>query len=120
MFSTIIGDSRAPSEGFFGTIGSAWETGVSKIGSEILPNWVQSQVSRQSGDQLSKSTFDASAALPRVEGQPIQDADLQPKTALQKATDFQLFRLGNINVTGGQVLLMGMILIGLVVVLKKV
>ncbi len=119
MFSTIIGDSRAPADGFFGSIGAAWETGLSKVGSEILPNWVQSQVNRQSGDQLAKSTFDASAALPRMEGQPIQDASLQPKTAIQKATDFQLFRLGNINITGGQLLLMGAVVIGLVVVLKR-
>ena len=120
MFSTIIGDSRAPADGFFGTIGAAWETGLSKIGSEILPNWVQSQANRQSGDQLSRSTFDATAALPRMEGQPIQAADLQPKTAFQKAADFQLFRLGNINITGGQLLLMGAVVIGLVVVLKRV
>lgn len=120
MFSTIIGDSRAPAEGFFGNIGAAFETGLSKVGSEILPNWVQGQVSRQSGDQLNKTTFNAASALPREEGQPIQDADLQPKTAFQKAADFRLFSLGNINITGGQVLLMGMILVGLVVVLKKV
>ena len=118
--STILGDSRAPADGFFGSIGAAWETGLSKIGSEILPNWVQSQVNRQSEDQLNKSTFDAAAALPRQEGQPIQDADLQPKTAFQKAADFQLFRLGNINFTGGQLLLMGAVLIGLVIVLKRV
>ena len=115
---SIIGDSRAPGEGFFGNIGAAWETGLSKIGSDILPNWVQSQVSRQSGDQLNKTTFNAASALPRQDDQSIQDAESQPQTGFQKAL-FDL-KTGNLNITGGQMLLMGMVLIGLVVVLKKV
>lgn len=119
MFSTIIGDSRAPSDGFFGNVSAAWETGLSKIGSEILPNWVQSQVNRQSVDQLKSSTFDATAAAVRQPGQPIQPVDLTSPND-QKAADFQLFRLGNLNITGGQLLLMGMVVIGLVFVLKRV
>lgn len=113
---SIIGDSRAPGEGFFGNIGAAWKEGLSKIGSEILPNWVQSQVSRQSGDQLDKATFDSGAAQPRMEGQPIQDADLQPTTGVQKALwDLKVGSVG----TGG-LLVMGLILVGAILVIKKV
>ena len=120
MFSTIIGDSRAPAEGFFGNIGAAFESGISKVGSDILPNWVQSQVLRQSKDQLGDSTFNQQFAPDREPGQPIQDAEETAKPGFSKITDYQLFRLGNLNITGGQVLLMGLVLIGLVIVLKKV
>ncbi len=113
---SLIGDSRAPGEGFFGTIGAAWETGISKVGSEILPNWVQSQVSRQSGDQLDKNTFDRAYALPRQDG-AIQDADTQPKTGFQKALfDIQAGDIGNMPF----LILAGAVIIGLVIVLKKV
>jgi len=114
---SIIGDSRAPGEGFFGNIGAAFETGLSKVGSEILPNWVQGQVSRQSGDQLNKSTFNLASAPIRQEGQPIQDADLQPKTGFQKAFfDIKGGNFGNMPV----LILAGALVIGLVIVLKKV
>lgn len=117
MFSTIIGDSRAPAEGFFGNIGAAFEKGLSKVGSDILPNWVQGQVSRQSGDQLNKSTFNAASALPREEGQPIQDADLQPGTGFQKVLfDIKGGNFGNMPV----LILAGALVVGLVIVLKKV
>lgn len=117
MFSSIIGDSRAPADGFFGSIGSAFETGISKIGTDILPNWVQSQANRQSGDQLDRSTFNSTAAQDRMEGQPIQDADLQPKTGFQKALfDIKGGNFGNMPV----LILAGALVIGLVIVLKKV
>ena len=114
---SLIGDSRAPGEGFFGTIGSAWETGISKVGSEILPNWVQSQVFRQSGDQLDKSTFNAAYALPRQDGESIQNADSQPKNGFQKALfDLKTGDIGNMPF----LILAGAVIIGLVIVLKKV
>ena len=117
--STIIGDSRAPSEGFFGTIGAAFESGISKIGSDILPNWVQSQTTRQSGDQLQKNLFDQNAAEPRMAGQDmIQDA--RPPGGIRNALDsvfnFQTGDVGNMPFF----ILAGAILIGLVFVLKKV
>lgn len=115
MFSTIIGDSRAPSEGFFGTIGAAWESGISKIGSDILPNWVQSQASRQSGDQLQKNLFDQSAAEQRMAGQDmVQDA--RPVDGIQKAWfDVKTGNIGNMPFF----ILAGAVLIGLVFVLRK-
>lgn len=111
---TLIGDSRAPGEGFFGNIASAFETGISKVGSEILPNWVASQAARQSGDQLLDTTYQQNPDTPRVEQQAIQDGALIP------ASDVTLFKLGSFNFTGGQLLLMGGVLIALIIVLKKV
>ena len=115
--SSLIGDSRAPSEGFFGTIGSAWETGISKVGSEILPNWVQSQAARQSGDQLAKATFDAGSA-PLRQDSSIETAESTPATGMfQKAfMDIKGGNFGNMPV----LILAGALVIGLVIVLKKV
>lgn len=118
MFSSIIGDSRAPAEGFFGNIGSAFETGIAKIGSEILPNWVQSQATRQSGDQLNKSTFDSTSAPDRMIGQPIQDAEAQPKArnVLDSIFSFETGNIGNMPF----LIIAGAVVIGIVIVLKKV
>lgn len=117
MFSSIIGDSRAPAEGFFGNIGAAFETGISKIGSDILPNWVQSQASRQAGDQLNRSTFDSTSAPDRMTGQPIQDADSTPPTGMQKVLfDIKGGNFGNMPV----LILAGALVIGIIIVLKKV
>lgn len=117
MFSSIIGDSRAPADGFFGNIGAAFETGIGKIGSEILPNWVQSQASRQSGDQLNKSTFDSTSAPDRMAGQPIQDAETAPKNGFQKVLfDIKGGNFGNMPV----LILAGALVIGIIIVLKKV
>ena len=117
MFSSIIGDSRAPTDGFFGNIGAAFETGIGKIGSEILPNWVQSQASRQARDQLNKSTFDSTSAPDRMDGQPIQDAETIPKTGFQKALfDIKGGNFGNMPV----LILAGALVIGIIIVLKKV
>lgn len=113
--SSLIGDSRAPSEGFFGTIGAAWETGLSKIGSEILPNWVQSQAARQSGDQLAKATFDAGTALPRIDS-AVENFDSAPGTGFQKIWfDVKTGNIGNLPV----IIVMGIALVGIVFVLKK-
>jgi len=116
MLNSLIGDSRAPSEGFFGTIGSAWESGVSKIGSDILPNWVQSQANRQSGDQLAKATFDAGSA-PSRQDSIIETAEGAPATGMfQKAfMDIKGGNFGNMPV----LILAGALVIGLVIVLKK-
>ncbi|MFH1931050.1 MAG: hypothetical protein ABIN18_05615 [Pseudomonadota bacterium] len=111
---SIIGDSRAPGEGFFGNISAAFETGLSKIGSEILPNWVQSQVTRQATNQLADNTYDSTTAPPRIEGQAIQDGNAQP-TGIQKA----LWDLKIGNIGGGSLLLMGLVLVGIIFVLKK-
>jgi hypothetical protein len=115
-FSTIIGDSRAPSEGFFGTIGAAFESGISKIGSDILPNWVQSQASRQSGDQLAKNLFDETAAEQRMAGQDMVQ-DTHPVDGIQKIWfDVKGGNFGNMPVF----VIAGALLIGLVIVLKKI
>ena len=112
---TLIGDSRAPSEGFFGTIGAAWETGISKIGSDILPNWVQSQASRQSGDQLAKATFDAGSAPPRVDD-AIETFESTPGGTLEKVWfDIRTGKIGNMPV----LIVMGVVLVGIVIVFKK-
>jgi len=113
--SSILGDSRAPSDGFFGTIGAAWETGLSKIGSEILPNWVQSQVNRQAKDQLVDNTYNSTTAPPRVEGQAIQTTGSPPPTGIQKV--FADMKIGSIG--GGSILLMGLVLVGIIFALKK-
>jgi len=111
---SLIGDSRPPGEGFFGNIASAFETGVSKIGSEILPNWVANQASGQKTDKLLNTTYQQDPATPRVEGQSIQDT--APVSGFQKVVAD--LKIGNIG-TGG-LLIMGLILIGAVIVLKKV
>ncbi len=114
-FSTIIGDSRAPSEGFFGTIGSAFETGIAKIGSEILPNWVQSQANRQSGDTLQRNLFDESAAAQRMAGQDMVQ-DTRPVDGIQKAWfDLKTGNIGNMPV----LIIMGVVLVGVIIVFKK-
>ena len=113
---SIIGDSRAPGEGFFGNISAAFETGLSKIGSEILPNWVQSQATRQSRNQLADNTYNSTTAPPRVAGQAIGDSAVMPQTGFQKAVaDLKIGSIG-----GGSILLMGLVLIGIIIVLKKV
>lgn len=114
-FSAIIGDSRAPSEGFFGTIGAAFESGISKIGSDILPNWVQSQATRQSGDQLAKNLFDPSAAEQRMAGQDMVQ-DSRPVDGIQKAWfDLKTGDIGNMPI----LIIMGVVLIGVIIVFKK-
>lgn len=114
---SIVGDSRAPGEGFFGNIASAFETGISKIGSEILPNWVASQASRQSGDQLLDTTYQQDPNTPRMEGQQaVQTVDGEPLTGFQKVVaDLKIGSIG----TGG-LLIMGLILVGAIIVIKKV
>jgi len=112
---SIIGDSRAAGEGFFGNIGAAWETGLSKIGSEILPNWVQSQVNRQAKDQLADNTYNSTTAPLRVAGQAIGDTAVAPQTGFQKVVaDLKIGSIG-----GGSILLMGLVLIGIIFALKK-
>ena len=113
---SIIGDSRAPGEGFFGNISSAFGTGLAKIGSEILPNWVQSQATRQSKDQLADNTYNSTTAPLRVEGQAVQNTGTLPQTGIQKA--FADLNIGSIG--GGSLLLMGLVLVGIIIVLKKV
>ena len=114
-FSTMIGDSRAPSEGFFGTIGAAWSTGLSKVGAEILPNWVQSQASRQSGDQLATNLFDQNAAGTRMAGQQVVQ-DSEAANGIQKAWfDIKTGSIGNVPV----LIVMGLVLVGIVIVVKK-
>ena len=116
--SALIGDSRAPSEGFFGTIGAAWETGIAKVGSEILPNWVQSQANRQSTDQLAKATFDAGSASPRQDAS-VANFESTPKSGFQNALDsvfsFETGDIGNMPV----LIIMGIVLVGIVIVFKK-
>ena len=115
---TLIGDSRPPAEGFFGNISAAFQTGISKIGSDILPNWVQSQVSRQANDQMSDNTFDSTTAPLRIAGQSIQDAETMPPAGMfQKAfLDIQTGNIGNMPV----LILAGLLLIGVIIVIKKV
>ena len=54
--------------GFFSSVGSALTQGISKIGSEVLPNWVDNQVNRQSKDQLNRDTFNRQESPARLGG----------------------------------------------------
>ena len=114
---TIIGDSRPPGEGFFGNISAAFQTGLAKVGSEILPNWVQSQAIRQSGNQLTDNTYDSVTAPLRMSGQSVQDADTKPATGMfQKAfLDIKTGNIGNMPV----LILAGLLLVGVLIVIKK-
>jgi len=111
--------------GFFGSVLSGMErfgeraapvfgTFTEKLSGEILPNWVGSQLNVQSKDQLEKATFDWGAAPRRVDY--VQTPEAMPGT---RFADLQLFRMGNFNVTGGTLLIMGGVFLGTVVILKK-
>lgn len=43
---------------FFGQVVSGVSEGISRIGTEILPNWVKSELDLQSDDQLQRSLFE--------------------------------------------------------------
>lgn len=115
---SIVGDSRGGLDGFFGRVGASFEQGLSRIGSEILPNWVGTQLTDQKVDQLIDTTFQPQYAPPRINQQPLQSAGVEP-SGFQKIADFQLFKMGDFSVTGGQALVMGLVLMGIVWVLKR-
>ena len=119
------GISKPAEDGFFGSVMSGLErfgekaapvfgTFSEKMGGEILPNWVGSQLNIQSKDQLEKATFDWGTAPRRVDY--IQTPEAMPGT---RFADLQLFRMGNFNITGGTLLIMGGVFLGMVVILKK-
>lgn len=57
--------SASGDDGFFSDIEAGIGSGISRIGSEILPIWAERQLVGQQKDQLSQPTFNAAAAPPR-------------------------------------------------------
>lgn len=52
---------------FFANISEGLTSGVSKIGSTVLPNWVSKQVTGQTIDKLENVTYDQNKAPPRLD-----------------------------------------------------
>jgi len=120
--SSLIGDTRGALNGFFGAVGSGLETGLTTVGSEILPNWVSGQLDMQSTDGLKTVLYDPFTGQPRIGGQqppPIQTAETEVKPGIS-LIDTQLFKIGDIAITGGQLMLMAAAVGVLVFILKRV
>jgi len=110
-----LGAAETPSgSDFFGTIATGFETGLSRIGSDVLPNWAAHQLGLQTEDQLKDPLFQEEYAPPRL------DAPQYARAPGAGLFDQVLFNVGTIQVTGGAIVLMGAVFIGSVVILKKV
>lgn len=112
---SILASTQSPQSTFFGKILGSFESGIDRITTEILPNWVGNQLGLQSQDQLQDSTFNPAYAGQRIDGKTIPANQVQPPF-LQRV----LFDVGSVQVTGGALLMMGLVGTGAVIVFKKV
>jgi hypothetical protein len=113
--STMVSDTRQATDGFFGNVLANLEAGLGRIATEIVPNWVGTQLGAQKTDQLKDSTYDPTTGLPRVDT-AIQGAPGQPGIGLNKV----LLDIGTFQLTGGGLLVAAAVFVGAVFLLKKV
>lgn len=106
---------------FFGKVTSGIGEGISRLGSEVMPVWVASELELQTKDQLARVMFDP-------EGRPAPIRIEGPATIGYAGTspgDEDFFRkvwlnLGGLHITGGGLLVMVGIGLSAAYVLKKV
>jgi hypothetical protein len=114
---TILADTRSPESTFWGNVVHGFESGLSRIGSEILPNWVGKELEVQKQDQLKDPLFAGMFAPYRIDG-PIETAETTGKQ--EGLFERVLFDVGAVEVTGGAILIMGAVFVGAIIIFKKV
>jgi len=91
-------------DGWFSEILSGISAGVSKVASEVLPVWAANELNVQSTDQIYRNMYDWDYSPPRVDS----------KTGVQSPSKFIS------NMTTTDLLMWGALIVGGVIVLKKV
>jgi len=120
MNSPTAGPRDAWSE-FFGQVTSGVGKGMERLGAEVLPNWVASELELQEKDQLQRTLFDPEGrpAPVRIEGPAtigLAGTTPEGESFFQKT----FLDLGTLQITGGGLLIMAGVLLGSVFVLKKI
>jgi len=115
--TTLLADGRSAVNSFFGSVVDALESGVQRIGQEVLPNWVGNELSRQERDLLQSEVFNQDAAPPRVDSS-IQTGQPTNGNGFLDQVLWDDEKVG-IKITGGGLVLMGVVLIGGYFVLTK-
>ncbi|MGD9158996.1 MAG: hypothetical protein PVG39_11360 [Desulfobacteraceae bacterium] len=112
MFNTGIvqpttGD-QSSSNGFISSIAGAFQAGIEKIGSDVLPNWTAQQLGVQMNPVLDNPTITPSTQAVRADA--VDEKQVTPALwdTVQK----------NLNVSSGAVLMIGVVLLGAVVAIK--
>lgn len=103
---------------FFSDVQDSFEVGLKKIGSDVLPNWVSSQLGLQSTDQLNQTTFNQDVAPPRVgEVTPVRSA--VETGATTPAAERAVFTVGNLSLdTKDLIGLAAVSILGIAVLIK--
>jgi hypothetical protein len=112
MFETgiVATNTGAADNGFISNILGSFQTGLQKIGSDILPNWAASQLGVQQTPILDNPTLNQSALAPRADGTTDTTAKITP-TLWDQITK-------QTNVSSGAVVMIGVVLIGLAFAVK--
>ena len=113
---TVASGSNAASS-FFSRVWESFETGVSRIASDVLPNWVATELGAQSSDQLKQETFNQEAAPSRLYT-PIQTGRDVPE-ADRPFTQKTFLDIGAFQVTGGTPMIAGALFIGILLIFRK-
>jgi len=116
--SSTMAVSKEVDNSFFGQIKGAFVEGVKTITNEVLPNWASTQLGMQSRDQLDDTTFNATVAPPTINqaGPAVQAASVTKPAPFEQV----LFDIGEVQVTGGSLLIMGAVFVSAIVIFKKV
>lgn len=86
---------------FFGSVTAGIGEGISKIGSEILPNWAQGELDQQKADQLQKETY-------AQQQKTVETAQSKPGTVFTVgglSISWQTLTIGAVAIVGGLLLL---------------
>jgi len=114
--STMVAAGTNPANSFFSRVFESLESGISRVASDIMPNWVAGQLDMQKVDQLNNSTYSY------VPGSR-QDSAVQTGAAVAGSEKPFLQRtfmdIGTMQITGGTIMIAGALFIGLVMILRK-
>ena len=103
FISSIQSSVRGVSDNFFSSVFTSLGEGINKIGSEVLPNWVNRELEIQTEDLLRDDTWNQERAEQRVD---------DPEPGIQRI----IFTAGGFKVTGQTLLIVvGVALTGVLV-----
>lgn len=112
-----ISDVSNPVSSFFSSMFEGLQQGARTIGSEILPNWVAGELNQQKQDLLNQDTFDPKYAQWRLDQSAVENA--QTPTAPVKPVWFDGSSLLSVSGNAGNILMIGIIALGALLVFRK-
>ena len=114
--STVVAAGTNPATDFFSRVFESLETGISRVATDVLPNWVAGQLDMQRVDQLNDTTY-------VYTGEKRLDSPVQTGADVPEAQKPFLQRtfadIGNVQITGGTLMIAGALFIGILLIFKR-